>query len=115
MNLSDIIALAKSGYSVADVRELMKMDTKTTEPTTVENVQTEEVHTEKEDVQNVTADTEHVEVRNYKNEYEELVTKNAELEKQIAYLQGLNTRKTINIGTEDDFATSFSDLARNFM
>lgn len=114
MNLTDIIALAKSGYTVADVRELMNLDTRTTETTTVENVQVEESPTNME-VQNTTADTENEQVRNYKNEYEELVKKNAELEKQLAYLQELNTRKTINAGTTEEFATTFEELARTFM
>lgn len=113
MNLSDIIALAKSGYSVADVKELMSLDAKTTEPTPTENVQAEEPPT-KVDVENATVDDGKNEVHNYKELYEDLATKYADLEKQVTHMQELNTRQPSSAESED-FATTFEDIARNFM
>lgn len=113
MNLNDIIALAKSGFSVADVKELMALDTNTTTTAEVENVQVEEVP--KQEVQNTTANTEEKEVLNYKDMYDELAKKNEELEKQVKALQEHNIRKTTSAEPTEDFATTFGDFARSFM
>lgn len=116
MNLSDIIALAKSGYSVADVKELMELGTKAETPTDVENAQAEETHTEKqEDVKNATVDTENNAGLDYKKMYEELAQKTTELETQLKQVQVLNTRKTVSTESQEDFATTFGDFAREFM
>lgn len=116
MNLTDIIALAKSGYSVADVKELMELGTKAETTTETENEQVEESHTAKqEDVKNTTVNVEDDAVLDYKKMYEELAQKTAELETQLKQVQALNTRKTVGTESQEDFATSFGDFAREFM
>lgn len=113
MNLMDIIALAKSGYSVADVKELMALDTKTTQPTESENIQVEE--SPNKEVENTTVDDQKTEVHNYKEMYEELAGKYTELETQLKQVQELNTHSTVGKESQEDIATSFGDFAREFM
>lgn len=117
MQLTDIIALAKAGYKVSDIKELMALES--SEETTAkveEKVQTkvkEEQEVEKEQSakasEKVTVDsTEDNAIDIYK-------TKITELENKISQLQADNVHKDVSDKNEKSDIEIANDFVRNFM
>lgn len=113
MNLKDLITLAKQGYSLADIKELVQLaDDKEQSETIQEEVKDTELKgaeaDEPEKAQKPDSEPEGGDdVIDYKKLYEEQKT-------QLEKLQNDNIRKD-NSGKEEDFNTVFEDIVRGFM
>lgn len=119
MNLKDIIALAKAGYSVSDVKELIAMassedqepakqeekpkDEKTEEPQTGKDTASREPEKSTEDPAKVIA------IDEYKKQIDDL-------KNQIKDLQEKNTHKDVS-GNKNDKSDEdiINDITRSFM
>lgn len=117
MKLSDIIALAKAGYSVSDVKELMTLassedkepapkeepkDEKTEEPETGKDTASKEPEKSTEAPENVIA------IDEYKKQIEEL-------EKQVKDLQQKNIHTDVSNKPDKSDEDLMNDLTRSFM
>lgn len=119
MNLKDIIALAKAGYSVSDVKELISMassedtdpatqeenpkDEKTEEPETGKDTASKEPEKSTEDPAKVVA------IDEYKKQIDDL-------KKQVRDLQEKNTHKDVS-GNKNEKSNEdvINDITRSFM
>ena len=126
MNLKDIIALAKAGYSVSDVKELISMtssddpepaaqeekpkDEKTEEPETGKDTASEAPEKSTEDPAKVIA------IDEYKKQIDEYKKQIDDLKKQVKDLQEKNTHKDVS-GNKDDKSDEdvINDITRSFM
>lgn len=118
MNLKDIIALAKAGYSVSDVKELIAMassedaepaqqedkpkDEKTEEPEAGKDTASKEPEKSTEDPVKVTA------IDEYKKQIEDL-------EKQVKDLQQKNIHTDVSNHPDKSDEDIMNDLTRSFM
>lgn len=118
MNLKDIIALAKAGYSVSDVKELISMasseDQEPAEQEEPKDEKTEEQNTGKDTAgkapEKSTEDTAKVvAIDEYKKQIDDL-------KNQIKDLQEKNTHKDVS-GNKDDKSNEdiINDITRSFM
>lgn len=118
MNLKDIIALAKAGYSVSDVKELISLsssedpepaeqektpDEKTEEPETGKDTASREPEKSTEDPAKVVA------IDEYKKQIDDL-------KKQVKDLQEKNTHKDVS-GNKNEKSNEeiINDITRSFM
>lgn len=118
MNLKDIIALAKAGYSVSDVKELISLsssedpgpaeqektpDEKTEEPETGKDTASREPEKSTEDPAKVIA------IDEYKKQIDDL-------KKQVKDLQEKNTHKDVS-GNKNEKSNEeiINDITRSFM
>lgn len=114
IKFSDILALAKNGYSPKDIKDLMSLATE--ENTSNEGVQEKKVEeptepiVQKEEAEVAPAKQE----PEYINRISELEAKNKELEDQIKEMQKKNTRKQIP-EKEDTTEQDLDDLFRDYM
>lgn len=115
MNLSDIIALAKQGYTPKDIKELIALGSDVSE----ENEPPAEDHTEGDKPDeatdqkgDATQDVDHV--LDYKKLYEEEQQKVIDLNNKLETAQKKNTKENMQGDAPDDQAL-INDLARSFM
>ena len=115
MNLTDIIALAKNGYSLKDIKELIALASDDPEKMPPEEDHHEEAGIDGSDEQKDDATPEdHEQVLDYKKLYEEQNDKIINLEKKLEEVQKNNTRKNMQ-GEKPDNQEIINDLARSFM
>jgi hypothetical protein len=121
MKFSDIISLAKAGYTPADVREFLKVPEPETTPSQSpdlqppseipsQNVVTEKPGTEPENVTN----NDSVENVDYKRMYDELIQKQEELQKSLQAAQSSNVKQDASGDKEDPYSI-FNKAAAEFM
>lgn len=117
MIISDLVALAKQGFTPADVKELLKMDNShddsAEDPISTENGSDQKT-VQKDDQQ----DAEQVDdgdAIDYKTKYEDLKGKIEKLEHDLQAAQSNNVRTDISDHTEVDYEKQIQDLARSFM
>ena len=118
MKLTDIIALAKAGYTAAEVKELAALEVaeagsapepnRAAEPAEQQTMAPEQPQPEEEPVAHETMPE-----RDNK-ELEELSQKVIDLEAKLAAAQKANTKKDLS-GSEPTSAEAFADVMRNFM
>ena len=121
LKLDDIVALAKSGYKVSDVKELIELskeaDTSTEETSSSNTVAKEQnqenISTQKDEVKHATEDEpskdeEASKVVDYKAKAEEL-------EARLQELQKANTRRNIADTDEKSDSDVFADVMKSFM
>ena len=113
MNLLDIIELAKQGYKLSDIKELLSMPIP--EPAPVEGAQKTE-DAKPPEVKPEGNDTGVVDSNNYKQMYEEMKAQKEELEKSLKDAQKSNTSKDLS-GNEkpEDFQETLNEWAKSFM
>lgn len=115
MNLTDIIALAKAGYSPKDIKDLVSLASDVSEKIPPEEEHHEEAVIDGSDEQKDAATPEEKEqALDYKQLYEEQNTKIVDLEKKLEEMQKNNTRQNMQ-GEKPDNQKVINDLARSFM
>ena len=115
LKLDDIVALAKSGYKVSDVKELIELS-KASDQEEKEDLKEQQTDS-KEHSQEV--DNEHTQDKPEEPEKEDKIIdykkKTEELEKKISELQKANTRQNIaDTDTKSD-SEVVADLMKSFM
>lgn len=116
MNIMDIVALAKQGFTPSDVRELIALSDKTDDPV-IEQVEEAEQKTVQEDVQKeeaepVTDDN----AIDYKKLYEEEKAKNEQLSGDLQTAQSNNVAKDMSDKTDKSTDTDLiNELVKSFM
>lgn len=111
MNIMDLVALAKQGYTPAEVRDLLSM-AQDPEPTVSEP---EVQKTEPEESPQDTPEPEVVETINYKELYSSAMAEIDSLKTQLDTAQKHNTSLNIapqNVATDEE---TINDLVRAFM
>lgn len=111
MKITDIVALAKQGYTVADVKELLSMAETTQEPETVTEVQKTVPKESPKDAE----EPQEVETINYKELYSSAMDEINSLKAQLDTAQKHNTSSNIaplNVSTDEEV---INDLVRAFM
>lgn len=111
MIITDIIALAKAGYSVADVKELMTLPNEPQPKPTEGTIETPIENASKEDTQPVETPIDNTgkaeeSVIDYKKLYEET-------QEQLKTAQATNLQ--MNIKTEEQGDNELYDLVKSFM
>lgn len=117
MKLVDIIALAKAGYTAAEVKELAALEVaeagsapepnRAAEPAEQQTATPEQPQPEEEPVAHDMSERDN-------KELEELNQKVIDLETKLAAAQKANTKKDLS-GSEPTSAEAFADVMRNFM
>ena len=113
MNIKDIIALAKQGYTVSDVKELLSLGEQIADP--VPQVEEAEQKTVQEDVQKVEAEPVKADAIDYRTLYEEEKVKNDQLTESLSKAQLKNV--TVDMSDKSDTSDNdlITDLVRSFM
>lgn len=118
MNLMDIVALAKQGFTPADVKELLSAGETPQETETVP-VSAESSSDQKTVQEDDQQDAERVEVGDavdYKQKFEELEAKYEQMQKDLQAAQVNNTRNIdVSFKDEKSYEETINDLARSFM
>lgn len=112
MNLMDIVALAKQGYTPSDIRELISMS----ESVPTDQTEEAEQKTVPEEVQKVEAeDDQATDAIDYKALYEEEKAKNDQLSDDLQKAQNKNV--TVDLSDKSDTTDTdlIGDLVRSFM
>ena len=111
MKITDIVALAKQGYTVADVKELLSLAETTPDPEPVTEVQKTEPKESPQD----TKEPQEAEAINYKELYTSATKEIESLKTQLDTAQKHNTSSNIaplNVSTDEEV---INDLVRAFM
>ena len=111
MKITDIVALAKQGYTVADVKELLSLAETTPDPETLTEVQ----KTEPKESPKDTEEPQEAEAINYKELYTSATKEIESLKTQLDTAQKHNTSSNIaplNVSTDEEV---INDLVRAFM
>lgn len=118
MNLMDIVALAKQGFTPADVKELLSAG-ETPQESEIVPVSAESSSDQKTVQRDDQQDTEQVEVGDavdYKQKFEELEAKYEQMQKDLQAAQVNNTRNIdVSFQNEKSYEETIGDLARSFM
>ena len=115
MNLTDIIALAKQGYTPKDIKELIALGSDVSEEKPPEEVQTQEAEIDGSDEQKAVATQEADQVLDYKKLYEDEQQKVSDLTKQLEASQKKNTRENVDNADKINNQDIINDIARSFM
>ena len=121
MKFSDIIALAKAGYTPADIREFMSQETGKDSDHTPDDAPAEKAPEEKKDPDPDTPDTgndihkDPEEKVNYEEKYKELEKQFSNLQKSLKEAQLSNTKQDASGGKKEDPQDIFSAAAAAFM
>lgn len=111
MKLTDIIALAKAGYSVSDVKELMNLSSSEDTPDVEENKQPEVKKEQEEGKEQPNEASEKGTVNSTDNSAIDIYeAKIKELENKVTQLQSENVHKDVS----DPNAKSDEELAEDF-
>ena len=115
MTFSDLVALAKQGYTPADIRELVALS-KADEPTH-EQAEEAEQKTVQEDVQKEEAEpVNDADTIDYKKLYEDEKAKNEQLGASLQKAQSNNVTKDMSYKTDSKTDEDvLNDLVRSFM
>lgn len=126
MKLEDLIALAKQGYKVADIKELLKLndtEMQTDKPSGTEKDVTEPEENKNENTQNntfipdsstVNKPESDADAIDYKKLYEDLESKYDDVSKKLEKIQNENIKRNNNgnLPSEED---ELFDIAKRFM
>ena len=117
MKLSDIIALAKAGYSVADVKELIALQSSEADtPVPEDNKVTESTQEQQEDIAQPSKAVEKVTPESEDSKaIEEYKAKIQELEEKVNTLQSENIHKDVSDVVDTSDEDIVNDLVRTFM
>lgn len=113
MNIGDIIALAKAGYKMADIKELMAAELPTEAPTQEEiTAQKESLNKEESDTDAVTPTDTPESVEPDEPDYKKLYE---QTKRDLQEVQRGNLSKTLESNNDKSPEESFAELARQFM
>ena len=117
MTLMDIVALAKQGFTPADVKELIAMGNSSPDQKSDQgSVDDSEQKTDTKGDQNDSESTEDpADAIDYKSKYEELNSELDKLKADLQKAQSNNVRTDMSDHEEDSYEDRIKDLARSFM
>ena len=114
MKLTDIIELAKQGYTPRDIKELMSLNIEGSEEKPSVEDRTEEAGQDVDSVQNDDATQDAEQVLDYKAMFEASEREIQSLKDQLKASQKENTNKNMQ-GEQKNDQDVINDLARSFM